>query len=88
MATWTGYSISPELSLQSNNHVRTAHYTNGNITVAYLCNFVGNSISQHFPVEALLGHVIGEAAGSLEGIFQPLQFHIGHYRRTEKEKRL
>lgn len=44
--------------------------------VAYLCNVEGNSISQHFPVEALLGHIVGDAAGSLEGILQPLQFHI------------
>lgn len=46
------------------------------IAGAYLCNFMWNPISQHFPVEALLGHVIGDAAGSLEGIFQPFQFHI------------
>lgn len=39
---------------------------------------MGNSITQYFPVEALLGHVTGEAAGSLEGIFQPLEFHISN----------
>lgn len=53
-------------------------------TVTYLSNFRGNSISQHFPEEALLGHIIGEAAGSLEGILQPFQFHISDYRDKEK----
>lgn len=46
--------------------------------MAYLSNFMGNSITQHFPVEALLGHVTGGAAGSFKGIFQSLQLHIGH----------
>lgn len=58
------------------------------ITMAYLCNFRGNSISQHFPVKALLGHVIGEAAGSLEGILQPFQFHISDYRGKKIRKEM
>lgn len=58
------------------------------ITVAYLCNFRGNSITQHFPVETLLGHIIGEAAGSLEGILQPFQFNISDYRKAERDNLL
>lgn len=49
-------------------------------TGTYLCDFKWNTIAQDFPVEALLGHVAGEPAGSLEGIFQPLQFHIGDWK--------
>lgn len=54
-------------------------------TGTYLCDFKWNTITQDFPVEALLGHVAGEPAGSLEGIFQPLQFHIGDW-KTQPRK--
>lgn len=52
----------------------------------YLCDFKWNAITQDFPVEALLGHVAGEPAGSLEGIFQPLQFHIGDWKKQPRKK--
>lgn len=48
----------------------------------YLCDFKWNAIAQDFLVEALLGHVAGEPVGSLEGIFQPLQFHIGDCKKA------
>jgi len=47
-----------------------------------------NSISEHFPVKALLGHVIGEAARPLEGIFQPLQFNISDWREKDRKRKV
>lgn len=51
----------------------------------YLCNLWRDSITEHFPNEALLAHVARESAGPLESIFQPLQFYIRHC--IEEEKR-
>lgn len=53
-------------------------------TGTYLCDFKRNAITQDFPEEALLGHVAGEPAGSLEGIFQPLQFHISDWKKKPR----
>lgn len=45
----------------------------------YLGYFRWYTITQHLSVEALLGHVVGQATGPLERILQPLQFHISDY---------
>lgn len=55
-------------------------------TGTYLCDFKWNAVTQDFPVEALLGHVAGEPAGSLEGIFQTLQFHIGDWKKQPRKE--
>lgn len=54
-------------------------------TGSHLCDFEWNAIAQDFPVEALLGHVAGEPAGPLEGIFQPLQLHIGDWKKQRRQ---
>jgi hypothetical protein len=51
----------------------------------YLSNFRRYSIPKHFPDEAVLTHVIGEAAGPLEGIFESFQLNICNYKSETED---
>lgn len=49
----------------------------------YLCNLWWNAVSQNLFIEALLGHVGGQATGPLKRIFKPLELHIGNCEQTD-----
>ena len=50
----------------------------------HLSYFRGYAVAQDLSVEALLGHVVGQSAGPLEGILEALQFHISDYEDTRE----
>ena len=52
----------------------------------HLSYFRGYAVAQDLSVEALLGHVVGQSAGPLEGILEALQFHISDYKKEKKDK--